>query len=104
MRPGKFSSMSWLAAAVFAVLGCNVPAQTPSKQTEYDLVVVGGTPGGFACAVRAAREGLKVALVNRHSHLGGILSSGLGVWDTQWEGRRAPNYDEVRASLFEHYR
>jgi len=55
----------------------------------YDLVVVGGTPGGIACAVRAAREGLSVLLVNRHEHLGGVLSTGLGVWETQWEGRRS---------------
>ena len=43
----------------------------------YDLVVVGGTPGGVACAVRAAREGLDVLLVNHHKHLGGMLTSGL---------------------------
>lgn len=54
----------------------------------YDLAVIEGTPGGIAMAVRAAREGLSVLLVNRHAHLGGILSSGLGVWDTQYEGRR----------------
>ena len=29
----------------------------------FDLVVIGGTPGGIACAVRAAREGLSVLLV-----------------------------------------
>lgn len=69
-----------------------------------DLCVYGGTPGGIAMAVRAAREGLNVVLVNRHDHLGGILSSGLGVWDTLWEGRRAPIYDEVRQAIFDHYR
>ncbi|MBI5817964.1 MAG: FAD-dependent oxidoreductase [Verrucomicrobia bacterium] len=77
--------------------------QNADGQT-HDLVVIGGTPGGIACAVRAAREGLRVLLVNRHGHLGGIVTSGLGVWDTQWEGKRSPIYDEVRAALFEHYR
>ncbi len=43
-------------------------------------------------------------MVNRHGHLGGILSSGLGVWDTRWEGKRSPIYDEVRAAIFNHYR
>lgn len=70
----------------------------------YDLVVVEGTPGGITMAVRAAREGLNVLLVNHNEHLGGILSSGLGVWDTQYEGKRAPIYDEVRQAIFEHYR
>ncbi len=55
-------------------------------------------------AVRAAREGLSVVLVNHNAHLGGILSSGLGVWDTLWEGKRAPIYDEARQAIFEHYR
>ena len=41
----------------------------------FDLVVVGGTPGGIACAVRAAREGLTVLLVSRTRHLGGMLQS-----------------------------
>lgn len=71
---------------------------------EADLVVIGGTPGGIACAVRAAREGLSVILVNRHDHLGGILSSGLGVWDTVYEGRRSPVYDEIRQAFFDFYR
>src|SRR5437016_431459 len=71
---------------------------------EYDLIVVGGTPGGIACAVRAAREGLSVLLVNRHAHLGGMLSAGLGTWDSEWEGARAPIYDEVRAGIFNDYK
>ncbi len=70
----------------------------------YDLAVIEATPGGVACAVRAAREGRKVVLINRTQHLGGILSSGLGVWDTLWEGKRSPIYDELRQSIFHHYR
>lgn len=81
-----------------------IPANAAEPAKTYDLVVVGGTPGGIACAVRAAREGLTVLLVNRHDHLGGIMSSGLGVWDTQWEGKRSPIYDETRAAFFAHYR
>ena len=76
----------------------NVNAQT------YDLAVFEATPAGAACAVRAAREGLQVALTNRTDHLGGILSSGLGVWDTLWEGKRSPVYDGLRQSIFDHYR
>ena len=75
----------------------------PSEPTP-DLCIYGGTPGGIAMAVRAAREGLNVVLVNHNDHLGGILSSGLGVWDTLWEGKRAPIYDEARQAIFDHYR
>ena len=72
--------------------------------THFDLVVVEATPAGITMAVRGAREGLNVLLVNRTQHLGGMLSSGLGVWDTLYEGRRAPIYDEVRSAIFRYYR
>jgi dihydrolipoamide dehydrogenase len=37
----------------------------------YDLIVVGGGPGGYVAAIRAAQLGMKTALVERE-HLGGI--------------------------------
>jgi len=37
----------------------------------YDLIVVGGGPGGYVAAIRAAQLGMRVALVERE-HLGGI--------------------------------
>lgn len=92
--------LSLVLTIVFAVVGLSAEEERKS----YDLVVIGGTPGGIACAVRAAREGLNVLLVNRHAHLGGILTSGIGVWDTQFEGKRSPLYDEVRAAIIEYYR
>ncbi len=75
-----------------------------AEDLEADLCVYEATPGGIAMAVRAAREGLSVVLVNHNQHLGGILSSGLGVWDTLWEGKRSPVYDEARQAIFDHYR
>ncbi len=41
------------------------------SETSYDLVVIGGGPGGYPCAIRARQLGLSVALVERE-HLGGI--------------------------------
>ena len=37
----------------------------------FDLVVIGGGPGGYVCAIRAAQLGLKTAIVERE-RLGGI--------------------------------
>src|SRR2546429_237087 len=54
----------------------------------YDLVVIGSTPGGIACAVRAAREGLTVLLVNHTRHLGGFITSGAGGWEAPYDGLR----------------
>jgi len=37
----------------------------------YDLVVIGSGPGGYSAAIRAGQYGLKTAIVERHSKLGG---------------------------------
>ncbi|MCC7264884.1 MAG: dihydrolipoyl dehydrogenase [Candidatus Latescibacteria bacterium] len=38
----------------------------------YDFVVIGGGPGGYSAAIRAAQLGLRVALVEQEEKLGGI--------------------------------
>ncbi len=40
-------------------------------ESQFDLIVVGGGPGGYVAAIRAAQLGLKTALVERE-HLGGV--------------------------------
>jgi dihydrolipoamide dehydrogenase len=40
-------------------------------ENSFDLVVVGGGPGGYVAAIRAAQLGMKTAVVERE-HLGGI--------------------------------
>lgn len=69
----------------------------------FDLVVVGGTPGGIACAVRAAREGCSVLLVNHTRHLGGIMAGGLMQWDALYGGHRAPLFTELLRNIEGHY-
>ena len=41
------------------------------SEPQYDLVVIGGGPGGYVCAIRAAQLGLKVACVEKRGALGG---------------------------------
>ena len=42
-----------------------------ANETSFDVIVVGGGPGGYVCAIRAAQLGLKTAVVERE-RLGGI--------------------------------
>src|SRR5688500_12433936 len=42
-----------------------------SSDTTFDLIVIGAGPGGYVCAFRAAQLGLKVALVEKRTTLGG---------------------------------
>jgi dihydrolipoamide dehydrogenase len=43
-----------------------------AETSPYDLVVIGGGPGGYTAAARAAQLGLKTACVERWPRLGGV--------------------------------
>jgi len=38
---------------------------------EFDLVIIGGGPGGYTGAIRAAQLGMKVAVIEKDKTLGG---------------------------------
>jgi hypothetical protein len=52
-----------------------------AQVVQSDICVYGGTSGGVAAAVAAARLGKNVALVSLDTHVGGMTASGLGVTD-----------------------
>jgi len=52
-----------------------------SSSNSFDLVIYSGTPAGILAAIAAARRGARVAIIEPTRHLGGILTSGLGVTD-----------------------
>lgn len=47
-------------------------AGSSDSESECDILVLGGGPGGYSAAFRAADLGLKVILVERYSTLGGV--------------------------------
>jgi len=69
----------------------------------YDIVVIGGTAGGVACAVRAAREGCTVLLVQHNGHLGGMMTNGLMQWDALYGGPRAALFTELLGNIEKYY-
>ena len=57
--------------------GGEQPAPTPASfggnaDLDCDVVVLGGGPGGYSAAFRAADLGLKVVIVERYATLGGV--------------------------------
>jgi len=52
----------------------------PLVEMESDLVIAGGGLSGVCCAITAARQGLKVILVQDRSVLGGNASSEVRLW------------------------
>ena len=71
------------------ILGLCLACSLAAAQTRYDVVIVGGTPGGITCAVSAAREGMTVLLLERTSHIGGLPANGLGATDITTRGATA---------------
>ncbi|MDR7420679.1 MAG: FAD-dependent oxidoreductase [Armatimonadota bacterium] len=73
MRQGILAVV--LAAALVATTSWTAPAASGLAETvEVDVLVVGGTPGGVAAAIAAAREGASVLLAEARPRLGGVLT------------------------------
>ena len=53
------------------------PAKEIPVTGNYDVIVCGGGPAGFAAAVSAARTGAKVRLIEVQGYLGGVWTAGL---------------------------
>jgi dihydrolipoamide dehydrogenase len=45
--------------------------EIPMADSTYDVVIIGGGPGGYVAAIRAAQLGMKVACVEKRGALGG---------------------------------
>ena len=63
------------------------PARQIALSGSYDVIVAGGGPSGFAAALRAAREGCRVLLLEKNECLGGIWTAGLMPWIIDTPGK-----------------
>lgn len=70
---------------------------------EFDVVVYGGTPGGIASAIAAARMGHSVALIEYHGHIGGMAASGLGKTDIETKEAIGGLFREFIGRVYKHY-
>jgi len=73
-----FKSLFVAALGLFLSLGTGAQGRV---RDSYDLIVYGGTSGGVIAAVKAARMGKAVLLIEPGRHLGGLSAGGLGATD-----------------------
>jgi dihydrolipoamide dehydrogenase len=66
-----------------------------SKTQRFDLAIIGAGPGGYVAAIYAARVGMKVAVIEKDSRLGGTCLL-RGCIPTKALLHSADMYDEVR--------
>lgn len=67
----KTLSMAGLAFSGISGLSCSNDSKENVKLKHWDVIVVGGGPGGVPAAVAAARNGARTLLVERYGFLGG---------------------------------
>ncbi|MBN2752776.1 MAG: dihydrolipoyl dehydrogenase [Rhodospirillaceae bacterium] len=67
----------------------------------YDVVVIGGGPGGYVCAIRAAQLGLTVACVEKRGALGGTCLN-VGCIPSKVLLQSSHHYHTVKEGLAEH--
>lgn len=82
LADGEESLPSWSDAAM-TVRPLPI-TKRQSLRARYEVVVIGATPAGIAAALAAARLGHRVALVERTTHIGGMMTGGLSATDRRY--------------------
>ncbi len=112
MRASLPDSRTGLVFSLIVALWATFPAVSESADVEkdeelaepVDLVIYGGTSGGVAAAVQAARMGKSVVLVEPGKHLGGLTSGGLGATDIGNKAAIGGISREFYVRIGDHYR
>lgn len=71
----------WLLSMLTGIFTFSSRPATAQQIPSYDLVVVGGTPAGIMASIAAARMGKRSLILERTSHVGGLVANGLGATD-----------------------
>src|SRR3990167_3657000 len=61
----------WAGRALFTHPSTARPDPMGASTMSYDLVIIGGGPGGYPCAIRASQLGMSVAVIDDREVLGG---------------------------------
>lgn len=72
-------------------------------QNEYDLVIVGGNPGGIMAAISAARMGKTSVILERTNYIGGLPANGLGATDIATRAATTGLFREFVDQVRQHY-
>jgi hypothetical protein len=90
----------FLFAAMFEA---NVTNGQNHLQTNYDVVIVGGSSGAIGAAIGAARSGSSVVLIEDTPVLGGMLSNGISNIDCFSYQSLSGVFDEFRGKVKAYY-
>jgi hypothetical protein len=73
---------SWICLVIFfSLVSCSFSGLFAETARSSELLVYGGTAAGVMTAYSAAKQGLRVTLLEPGSHLGGMVTGGLSATD-----------------------
>lgn len=114
MMPFRHSRRSFLQAVMTAAPGLALsqalgvpPAAAPGREMKADVLVIGGSLGGVAAALAAARMGRRVILTEETMWIGGqATTQGVPLDEHPWSERfgRTQSYADFREGAREYYR
>lgn len=90
-----------ISVVVLPLIACLPHAQ--AETIRADVAVYGGTPGGIATAVEAARAGSKVVLLEETRHVGGMTAGGLSNTDFKTHESLGGFFREFMRRVVDHY-
>lgn len=85
-----------------SVLICMLLTAT-TVAAQYDMVIVGGNPGGIMAAISGAREGKTSVILERTGHIGGLPANGLGATDIETRAATTGLFKEFVDRIRDHY-
>ncbi|MBE9602884.1 FAD-dependent oxidoreductase [Pedobacter sp. MC2016-24] len=71
--------------------------------SQYNLVIVGGNPGGIMSAISAAKLGKTSVILERTGHIGGLPANGLGATDIATRGATTGLFTEFTGRIKKYY-
>jgi len=97
-----------LSSTEFKAQGLTSQSQDQKKDlinssARFDLVVVGGNPGGIMAAIAAARMGKSAVILERTKHIGGLPANGLGATDIATRGATTGLFTEFTQNVKQYY-
>ena len=93
----------WLSAMLLFLLPSVQFKAAAQTSASYDIIVVGGTPAGIMAGISAARMGKRSLILERTSHVGGLVANGLGATDIITRGATAGLFLEFVNRVKAHY-
>jgi hypothetical protein len=77
----KMSIIKTTSKTIFIILLMFIITPTTKSQTNYDIVIYGGTSAGISAAIQSSRMGKSVVIIEPTQRIGGLTTGGLGATD-----------------------